>query len=99
MHHKRNLGRSGPLVSAIGYGAMGLEGYYGPAGEGASLKVIDHAMDTGCTFACTMMTCTRSMRSSMPSMNHDNLEEIMLQQERTNKKHRLLSRCETRQRK
>ena len=53
MHHQRNLGRSGPLVSAIGYGAMGLEGYYGTAGEQASLKVIAHAMDSGCTFIDT----------------------------------------------
>ena len=53
MHHHRNLGRSGPPVSAIGYGAMGLEGYYGAAAEEASLKVITHAMDTGCTFIDT----------------------------------------------
>ena len=29
MAPKRKLGNDGPLVSAIGYGAMGLEGYYG----------------------------------------------------------------------
>ena len=53
MNLQRKLGRSGPLVSAIGYGAMGLEGYYGATGEQEALTVIAHAMDTGCTFIDT----------------------------------------------
>ena len=44
---KRKLGESGPLVSAIGYGAMGLEGYYGSAEEHDALATIQHALDAG----------------------------------------------------
>ncbi|MEJ2154955.1 MAG: aldo/keto reductase [Desulfobacteraceae bacterium] len=53
MHHQRKLGRSGPPVSAIGYGAMGLEGYYGAAAEDEALSVIAHAVDAGCNFIDT----------------------------------------------
>lgn len=53
MHHQRKLGRSGPMVSSIGYGAMGLEGYYGATGEEEAQAVIAHAMETGCTFIDT----------------------------------------------
>jgi len=49
----RKLGNHGPLVCAIGYGAMGLEGYYGKTDEENSVKVIRHAIDTGCSFIDT----------------------------------------------
>jgi len=49
----RKLGQEGPSVSAIGYGAMGLEGYYGSADEAAAERVIEHALDVGCTFIDT----------------------------------------------
>lgn len=44
---KRKLGNNGPEVSAIGYGAMGLEGYYGAAEEQDALATIRHALDIG----------------------------------------------------
>ncbi len=50
---QRNLGRNGPDVSAIGYGAMGLEGYYGATDEENALTVIRHAVEAGCTFIDT----------------------------------------------
>jgi aryl-alcohol dehydrogenase-like predicted oxidoreductase len=50
---KRKLGSDGPLVSAIGYGAMGLEGYYGSAEEDKALATIQHALDTGTFFIDT----------------------------------------------
>ncbi len=50
---KRKLGESGPLVSAIGYGAMGLEGYYGSAEEHDALATIQHALDAGTFFIDT----------------------------------------------
>jgi len=53
MEAVRKLGAHGPSVSAIGYGAMGLEGYYGSTDESAALDVIRHALDTGCTFIDT----------------------------------------------
>ena len=50
---KRKLGKDGPQVSAIGYGAMGLEGYYGAADEHDALATIQHALDTGTFFIDT----------------------------------------------
>lgn len=47
---RRKLGSDGPVVSAIGYGAMGLEGYYGSAEEDEALATIQHALDTGTFF-------------------------------------------------
>jgi aryl-alcohol dehydrogenase-like predicted oxidoreductase len=50
---KRKLGKDGPLVSAVGYGAMGLEGYYGSAEEQDALATIQHALDIGTYFIDT----------------------------------------------
>ena len=41
-----------PLVF-IGYGAMGLEGYYGASDDQNALAVIGYALDAGCTFIDT----------------------------------------------
>lgn len=43
----RQLGTSGPLVSALGYGAMGLSGVYGSADDTASADLVRHALDLG----------------------------------------------------
>ncbi|NJN65583.1 MAG: aldo/keto reductase [Chloroflexaceae bacterium] len=44
----------GPLeVSAIGYGAMGLEGYYGSIGQADAIETIRHALDCGITLLDT----------------------------------------------
>lgn len=53
MVSKRKLGKDGPLVSAIGYGAMGLEGYYGSTEEQDALATIQHALDIGAFFIDT----------------------------------------------
>lgn len=50
MKKLRNLGKDGPLVSAIGYGAMGLEGFYGGTDEQSAIAVVRHALDVGCSF-------------------------------------------------
>jgi aryl-alcohol dehydrogenase-like predicted oxidoreductase len=50
MKKLRNLGKDGPQVSAIGYGAMGLEGYYGGTDEQSAIAVVRHALDVGCSF-------------------------------------------------
>lgn len=46
---KRKLGRDGPEVGALGYGAMVLEGYYGAADDADAVKVTRAALDAGMT--------------------------------------------------
>ena len=53
MRNVRKLGSKGPPVGAVGYGAMGLEGYYGSTDEDNALKVIRHALDEGCSMIDT----------------------------------------------
>jgi aryl-alcohol dehydrogenase-like predicted oxidoreductase len=50
---KRKLGKGGPEVSAIGYGAMVLEGFYGSAPESDAIATLQHALDTGVSFIDT----------------------------------------------
>ena len=49
----RRLGRSGPVVSAIGLGCMGMSGMYGPSDRAESLATIDAALDAGVTLIDT----------------------------------------------
>ena len=46
MRQQRKLGSDGPAVGPVGYGAMGLEGYYGATDE-------DSAVDEGCSLIDT----------------------------------------------
>jgi aryl-alcohol dehydrogenase-like predicted oxidoreductase len=43
------LGKEGPLVGVIGYGAMGLEGYYGSCDDNDAVETIRRALDAGMT--------------------------------------------------
>ena len=43
----RQLGKNGPIVSAIGLGCMSLSGIYGTAEDAGSEALIHHAIDTG----------------------------------------------------
>jgi aryl-alcohol dehydrogenase-like predicted oxidoreductase len=45
----RKLGASGPYVSALGLGCMGMSGMYGPADRTESIAVIHAALDAGIT--------------------------------------------------
>jgi len=44
---KRRLGRSGPEVSAIGLGCMGMSEFYGPSDDKESIATIHHALKSG----------------------------------------------------
>jgi aryl-alcohol dehydrogenase-like predicted oxidoreductase len=46
---KRQLGKDGPLVGALGYGAMVLEGYYGAIDDEQAVRTIHRALDAGVT--------------------------------------------------
>jgi aryl-alcohol dehydrogenase-like predicted oxidoreductase len=51
---KRTLGRTGPLVSALGLGAMGMtSGAYGPADRTESIATVHAALDAGITLIDT----------------------------------------------
>ena len=45
----RQLGKGGPLVGALGYGAMVLEGYYGASDDDEAIRTIQRALDAGVT--------------------------------------------------
>jgi aryl-alcohol dehydrogenase-like predicted oxidoreductase len=47
---KRKLGKNGPEVSAIGYGAMGISSFYGASDERQGIETIRRAYDLGVTF-------------------------------------------------
>jgi aryl-alcohol dehydrogenase-like predicted oxidoreductase len=52
MNH-RKLGTTGPEVSAIGLGCMGMSDLYGPADRGESIATIHAALDAGMTLLDT----------------------------------------------
>lgn len=47
MIKQAELGRGGPLIGRLGYGAMVLEGYYGASDDKEAVKVLCHAIDSG----------------------------------------------------
>src|SRR5437588_7306491 len=50
---KRKLGTTGPSVSAIGLGCMGMSDVYGPADRGESVATLHAALDAGITLLDT----------------------------------------------
>ena len=53
MIDKRELGTRGPRVGCLGYGAMGLEGYFGASEDEQALVTIRRALDRGMTMIDT----------------------------------------------
>ena len=51
--HQTRLGTTGPLVSAMGLGCMGMSDFYGPADRAESLATIHAALDAGVTLLDT----------------------------------------------
>jgi aryl-alcohol dehydrogenase-like predicted oxidoreductase len=49
----RTLGSTGPRVSAVGLGAMGMSDFYGPADQGESIATLHAAIDAGVTLVDT----------------------------------------------
>lgn len=49
----KRLGRSGPMVSDIGLGCMGMSDFYGPADRSESISTIHAALDAGITLLDT----------------------------------------------
>ncbi|MEM6375117.1 MAG: aldo/keto reductase [Pseudomonadota bacterium] len=45
----RPLGRDGPPVGAIGYGAMSFSDFYGPTTDAASMRILDACLELGIT--------------------------------------------------
>src|SRR5215813_8695357 len=50
---QRQLGRSGPRVTALGLGTMGMSGMYGPADREESIATIHAALEAGVTLLDT----------------------------------------------
>lgn len=51
--NRRRLGASGPTVSALGLGCMGMSTLYGPANDAESIATIQAALDAGVTLLDT----------------------------------------------
>ena len=53
---QRQLGRSGPIVSAVGLGCWGMSGTYGVSDDAEALRVFDRALELGITLIDTADT-------------------------------------------
>jgi aryl-alcohol dehydrogenase-like predicted oxidoreductase len=50
---QRRLGARGPVVGAVGFGAMGLSGVYGPVSDDAGMATLQRVIELGMTLIDT----------------------------------------------
>ena len=64
----RQLGKNGPQVTAVGFGAMGLSAFYGAAeSDELRFKILDRAYERGETFwdSAGMMSISEEQQGRM----------------------------------